>query len=237
MAYYSDIQDVKAVFFKKEIPHWELYNGRIKNRPAAERKVTNLINASDADDLDSAWHELEETLNMVSSKGGNAMLFLGPHSDPPKFAVPIRLSTKTMTRETGISVNGRATSVTGFDSVLNDKLAIYDLQRQVEDLKQSQVGGFWDQLGQRFAEQIDPNTIIGIVGSLLGKQIPNTTQVAGPMDDGEHETDEPAQLQSAVENVVGVLSQHMSSEAEISAFLNKMSKTISDNPAILQQLK
>jgi len=237
LAYYNEIDDIKEVFFAKDLPNWELYNGRIKNRPAGDRKIPNLIDSFGGDDISQSWDSLEGTLNRVSAKGGNAMLFLGPIHDKPKFAIPISLSTKTMTRQTGQQNNGAYIGARSVGDTIADKMKIYDLERRIQDMEGSRQGSFWEQIGERFAQEIDPNTVVGMITGLLTQNMPSVQpNINGspPVEMPESENDE--SIDNAINEMVELLESNMS-KAEMLRFLNKTTAAIKANPELIKNLK
>jgi len=239
MAFYSNIQDVKEVFFKKSIPDWELYNGKPRNRPGESTRYKYLLSESESDDLNSSWLELEDSLNRISAKGGNGTLFLGHKDKAPVLLVPIRFSTETMTRQTGTrqGING----IRSMGETLEDKMKIYDLQRRLDDIENANTG-VWDTIGQSVAERIDPNTIVNavsmLIASLAGKSGVNGVQnsVIPTASEGDNTTDRTEPVSQSIEDIVNVLNQELGSEEETAKFLSRMAEMIRQNPAIIKNL-
>lgn len=240
MAFYSNIEDVKEVFLKKDVPDWELYNGKPRNRPGESTRYKYLLSESSSDDLHSSWLELEEALNRVSAKGGNGTLFLGPKDQTPVLLLPIRFSVQTMTRQTGNNSAG-VTGIRSMNETLEDKMKIYDLQRRLEDVENAS-GGIWDSIGQSVAEKIDPNTIVNavtmLITSMAGKANVNGTQdVSQPIENVNNEiAGELPAVSDSVNEIVSVLNNELGDEKESAKFLSRMAEMIKQNPAIIKNL-
>lgn len=247
MAYYSDLEHIKAVFFEKEIPDWEFYRGTNINKPPVEKRFSRLIDESpEGAGIDESWNQLEDVLNRVSYKGGKAVLFLGPKGETPVFALPISLSKHTMSQPPTFATGQRggissqqyySVGARGFSETLDDKMRIYDLERQLE----SGSGDMWTQIGQSVLEKIDPNTIAlalsNLITGLTGKpvQMPNiqAAQQTAPKVGAASEDD----LEGAIENLMGTVSNALGDDPEkMKRLFDNLDTMIKTNPAILKQL-
>lgn len=248
MAYYSDLEHIKSVFFEKEIPDWEFYRGTNTNRPPVEKRFTRLIDESpEGAGLDESWNQLEDVLNRVSYKGGKAVLFLGQKGEQPAFALPISLSKHTMSQPPTFATGQRggissqqyySVGARSYDQTLADKMKIYDLERQLQD---GQGGDMWSQIGQTLLERIDPNTIVlavsNLISSLTGKPVtaPNIQMKEQPEKIGQKADGE--ELEESIERLMQTISQNLDDDPEkMKKLFDNLSRMVETNPGMIKQL-
>lgn len=250
MAYYSDLEHIKSVFFEKDIPDWEFYRGTNTNRPPIEKRFTRLIDESpDGASIDESWNQLEDVLNRISYKGGKTVLFLGPKGDTPVFAIPISLSKHTMS-EPPVFATGQRGGITShqftgigarsYNETLSDKMRIYDLERQLEASGQ---GDIWTQIGNTVLDKIDPNTIVlalsNLVSTLTGKGPIMPIQPTQPTQiHGTKETDSDSEeLEQTIERLMETLSVNLDNDpAKMKRLFENLEMMIKTNPAMIKQL-
>lgn len=243
MAYYSSIEDIREKFEELSAEQWQLYNGKAKNRPKPEVKYRFLLDEYREGGTEDAFNHLENTLNRVSLKGGNATLFIGPDDQTPVLVMPIALSNKTTTRQVaGTQVTGmnQQAGYRNFNDTLSDKLAIYDLQKKIADMENSSSGSFIERIGERVLDNISPDLLVAGLTAIISKvagvpvQMPAAVQGAPAAD---QQTDFTPGLDDAVDRLIDALSGSFDDEREMIQFIDKMTNTVKNNPAILKQLR
>lgn len=248
MAYYSEIENIRAAFFQKEQPEWEFFRGTNTNKPLHEKKAQRLIDESpDGAGLDESWNYLEEVLNRISYKGGKAVLFVGPKEENASFVMPISLSKHTMSEPPVFATGqrgglhygqGAGIGARSYDQTLSDKMKIYDLERRLED---AQFSGTWSAIGQTLLEKIDPNTIVlalsNLISGLTGKNINIPTMEEKKPTAGEIGGKAEEQLENSIERLMETISRQFNNDPEkMKKLFDGLNDMVEKNPAILKQL-
>lgn len=243
MAYYSSIDDIREKFEELNAEQWQLYNGKAKNRPKPEVKYRFLLDEYTGNGSEESFSHLENVLNRVSLKGGNATLFIGRDDQTPVLIMPISLSSKTTTRQVAGQVAGQAGAmpgIRGFNDTLSDKLAIYDLQRKLADMENASQGSFLERIGERVLDNISPDLLVAgitaIISKVAGVPVQMPAAVQGAPTAGA-QTDFTPGLDESIDRLVDALSGSFEDEREMIQFIDKMTNTVKNNPAILKQLR
>lgn len=157
--------------------------------------------------------------------------------------MPIALSSKTTTRQVaGTQVTGmnNQAGYRNFNDTLSDKLAIYDLQKKIADMENSSSGSFLERIGERVLDNISPDLLVAGLTAIISKvagvpvQMPASVQGAPAAD---QQTDFTPGLDDAVDRLIDALSGSFDNEREMIQFIDKMTNTVKNNPAILKQLR
>lgn len=258
MAFYSNIQDIRETFFEHSPKSWEMHNGKPSQRPTAGRYKSLIAESDDADDLESSWGRLENALDRVSPKGGNAMIYFFREKDnDPFLSVPVSLSTKTSSRggeepERRARLSGPGLYGLPYDlkTAIEKERELWELKKLVEEMQNSQPGGIWEQIGQKLISEIDVNslvnTIVGIVAKVGARpdtnypqfqaQTPTTPPQVIPQHATDTGEDEPDEIEEKTIDLLESLENHMSRK-ELSEFLEKLKKTVDENPAVLKMIQ
>jgi hypothetical protein len=257
MAFYSTLEDIKAGFFDGENPNWELHNGKPAVRPTGGTRYKTLIAESeDGDSMEQSWQRLENALDRISAKGGNAIVYIGDKEEDPVFSIPISLSTKTSSRGPGSSQEGpyRYNQLAGLGLPYDIKTAIekerelWELKKTVEEL-QAGTGSVWEQIGQKIIESVDVNALIsGLMGfasqvSGKGQNSPQAEQQPPTMSIQKPDTEaspgatiHDEEIEDKVDNLLDELEKHMDKQ-EMRKFLDNITQVVKTNPGMLKSLK
>ena len=169
--FYDNIPDISRVFHEFNNPVWSLYSGRGKTTYPTNN--ANLLYQQPDPNLhmSESWDMLNRQLSFVTNRGGYGHIYQGTKEDFINIPIYFPHVSEQGAGAGGMYPAGVAgmypVGVAGIAQALEKERQIWDLQREVEDIRNQQTGSFTDRLLESlFSSEQFPAILSGVVGVL-----------------------------------------------------------------------
>lgn len=221
------IQAVENWFRNAEKPFWTVWTGFSKdNKDVAMRN-------NSIDDIDKSWELLNDLITSKTEGGGRITIFLSDkQSSSYGYTEYLEIPGNTNSGISGVGNNQGF--IGGVDAYINDKIALYDKDRQIEDLRaqlqEKQEGSIWTKtLNKVFEEAPISELLLALMHKFIGP-VPNAPINGAPrIQDDLQEQELGEEDQERIRQALMRISVHFPNLADA---IEKLADFVESNPAM-----
>lgn len=223
------IQAVENWFRNAEKPFWTVWTGFSKdNKDVAMRN-------NSIEDIDKSWELLNDLITSKTEGGGRITIFLSDkQSSSYGYTEYLEIPGSN---NSGISGAGNNQGfIGGVDAYINDKIALYDKDRQIEDLRaqlaEKQEGNIWSKTLAKVLEEAPISDLILAAASKYLGPMPNTPINGAPrIQDDLQEQELGEEDQERIRQALMRISIHFPNLADA---IEQLAAFVEKNPAMAQ---
>lgn len=226
----KSIESLKQWFTQAGRPYWTVWNGFLKK----DQFLVMRNHASD--DMDTSWELLENIVRNKTQAGGRLTVFVSDKAASSSGFTEYLDIDGPMKTQAGIAGVSSGSYVNGIDSYINDKMALYDKDRRIQDLENElaakEEGTGINKILNRVLEEAPVQEILlALLSKFMGHQPAGNPAVNGApriTDDMEQEPLSETE-QQRLHDAILRLSAHF---PDIATAMEQLANFVDQNPAM-----